>query len=283
VILAAFSFDMLACKHSRCLQALVEGITLMNKDLDRVPEKPAIATDTVANEVESIASLGGQARAAKLSPQTRSEIAATAARARWSSQAKKNTALDAVPQDLILPIANYRGFLNLLGTELPCFVLNDGQRVIGRTSLLEMLNGSKSGGDLEAYLSVQAFQPFINIEEVANRMVAFRTPDADTLGNNAKGLPADLVIDICTGLVQALNENNNPDSPYPKLTVRQISLATKASMFLAACAKVGLDALVDEATGYQYERAEDALQLKLKLYLAEEMRKWKKHFLMSYG
>jgi hypothetical protein len=47
---------------------------------------------------------------------------------------------------------------------------------------------------------------------------------------------------------------------------------------LAACAKVGLDALVDEATGYQYERAEDALQVKLRAYLATEMRQWEKTF-----
>jgi hypothetical protein len=35
---------------------------------------------------------------------------------------------------------------------------------------------------------------------------------------------------------------------------------------------------IDEATGYQYERASDALQIKLRLFLAEEMRKWEKTF-----
>lgn len=38
----------------------------------------------------------------------------------------------------------------------------------------------------------------------------------------------------------------------------------RASFLLAACAKVGLDALIDEATGYQYDRAVDALRVKLK-------------------
>jgi hypothetical protein len=71
---------------------------------------------------------------------------------------------------------------------------------------------------------------------------------------------------------------NREDSPHPRLTDRQVEMATKASMFLAACAKVGLDALVDEATGYQYERAEDALQVKLRAYLEEEMRKWEPTF-----
>ena len=49
-------------------------------------------------------------------------------------------------------------------------------------------------------------------------------------------------------------------------------------MFLASCAKIGLIALIDEATGYQYDRAADALQVKLKAFLVEEMRAWEKTF-----
>jgi hypothetical protein len=49
-------------------------------------------------------------------------------------------------------------------------------------------------------------------------------------------------------------------------------------MFLAACAKVGIIALIDEATGFQFERPLDALQVKLRLFLAEEMRKWEPTF-----
>lgn len=57
-----------------------------------------------------------------------------------------------------------------------------------------------------------------------------------------------------------------------------MQMALKASMFVAACAKVGLEALIDEATGYQIDRADEALQVKLKAYLSEEMRKWEKTF-----
>ena len=49
-------------------------------------------------------------------------------------------------------------------------------------------------------------------------------------------------------------------------------------MALAAFAKTGIEAAIDEATGYQYERAEDALRVKLKLFLEEEMRPWEKTF-----
>ena len=43
-----------------------------------------------------------------------------------------------------------------------------------------------------------------------------------------------------------------PESSHPKLTTRQQQMAVAASLFLSACAKVGLEALIDEATGYQY-------------------------------
>jgi hypothetical protein len=49
-------------------------------------------------------------------------------------------------------------------------------------------------------------------------------------------------------------------------------------MFTSACAKLGLEALIDEATGYQYERAEDALQVKLNAFIADELRAWEKTF-----
>ena len=49
-------------------------------------------------------------------------------------------------------------------------------------------------------------------------------------------------------------------------------------MFSVAVAKTGLIALIDEVTGYQYARAEDALQVKLRAFLADEMRKWERTF-----
>jgi hypothetical protein len=51
----------------------------------------------------------------------------------------------------------------------------------------------------------------------------------------------------------------------------------RPACFSHPAAKVGLVALIDEATGYQYDRT-DALRVKLKAYLAEEMRDWEKTF-----
>jgi P63C domain-containing protein len=55
-------------------------------------------------------------------------------------------------------------------------------------------------------------------------------------------------------------------------------IAAQAAVFLAACADVGLVALIDEVTGYQLVRPDDELQIKLGLYIEEEMRPWEKTF-----
>ena len=178
--------------------------------------------------------------------------------------------------DFSLPEARYKGFLTIVDSTIPCYVLDNGARVIGRTSATEYLSGIKGGGDLEKYLSVNALKPFIDIDKVVEAMISFRLPEVEGLKRQVKGLPADVFIDICRGFVAALETSSSGGSL--KLTPRQTQMAIKASMFLAACAKVGLDALIDEATGYQYERREDALELKLRAYLEDEMRKWEKTF-----
>ncbi len=60
-----------------------------------------------------------------------------------------------------LPEAKYKGFLNLMGFEVPCYVLETGQRVIGRTSATEMLTGIKGGGGLEKYRGFSPETPIL--------------------------------------------------------------------------------------------------------------------------
>lgn len=218
---------------------------------------------------------GGIARAEMLTPERRTEIAKTAAEARWNRLKENDDYVDTKEE---YPVAKYKGYLPILGVDIPCYVLSNGVRVIGRTSTTELLTGIKGGGSLEKYLGVSSLKPFIHLEFVLERMVAFRLPEVEGLEKAVKGLPSDLFIEICQGFVTALEWNNKENSLYPKMTARQIEMAIKASMFLSACAKTGLDALIDEATGYQYIREQGALTFKFKVYLAEEMRKWEKTF-----
>jgi hypothetical protein len=168
------------------------------------------------------------------------------------------------------PIARWSGELVLGEESIPCYVLDDGRRVISRTSATSVLTGIAKGGDLEGYLGIEPLAGYMP-EDLTERFVEFVIPRIANSGRQIRGLTAETFLDICTAYVKAGKEG-------ALKTDRQMSIALQAGMFLGACAKVGLMALIDEATGYQYERAEDALRLKLKLYLEDEMRQWEKTF-----
>ena len=84
-------------------------------------------------------------------------------------------------------------------------------------------------------------------------------------------MSASAFIDICRAYSRAKDTGAiNSES--------QVAIAVRASIILAAYAKTGIEAAIDEVTGYQYERAADALQTKLQLFLEDEMRPWEKTF-----
>ena len=151
-----------------------------------------------------------------------------------------------------------------------CYVLNDGRRVISRTSAVGALakgdDDKKTGGDLQRY--VRPAESFLRVS-LADELVEF---ELDNVKNKTvSGVTAECFLEICRALVRAANAG-------ALKTEAQQELGRRASAFLAACANVGLIALIDEATGYQYTRPEDALQIKLRAYLEKEMRPWEKTF-----
>ena len=59
-------------------------------------------------------------------------------------------------------------------------------------------------------------------------------------------------------------------------------MAAQAKILLQAFAKVGVTALIDEATGFQDIRSPTALQILVQQYIAAEMREWDKQFPDEY-
>jgi hypothetical protein len=173
------------------------------------------------------------------------------------------------PQPPETRVARWAGVLPIGDNELPCYVLDDGRRVISRTGATKALMGVPGrSGDLESYIRVSSLQGYLPEDFTAN-MIEFTLEGVTT--KTVRGITAESFCDLCTAYVRAL-ENGALQSD------RQREIAAHAGIFLAAAAKVGLLALIDEATGYQYDRAEDALRFKLKVFLEDEMRKWEKTF-----
>lgn len=168
----------------------------------------------------------------------------------------------------VIPVAKWPGIIKIGDIEVGCYVLDNGGRVISRTSATDYLTEKKGGGNLESYLKASALQQYLP-ENLPGQMIEFIIPEV--VNKRVMGIEAEVFLEICKAYVKARDDG--------KLnTARQIEIAIKAGMFLSACSKVGLIALIDEATGYQYEREQDALQFKLKLYLEEEMRRWEPTF-----
>jgi hypothetical protein len=166
------------------------------------------------------------------------------------------------------PTAKWPGQLSVGDQEIPVYVLEDGRRVISRTGALNFLTGGKGGGNLESYLEVEVLRPFLP-GDLEDQWVEFDIPQV--VNKSVKGMTASGFIDICRAYSRAR------DTGALK-TESQTGIAIRSSILLAAFAKTGIEAAIDEVTGYQFERPLDAIQTKLKLFLADEMRPWEKTF-----
>lgn len=202
-------------------------------------------------------SKGGKARSQALSPDERKSIASEAARARWSEQLPK-----AVSGGDDTPI-------KIADIEVPCFVLDDDRRVIATNGMLDTLSiargGSMKGGmsRLELFVSGKLIKPFISSDLIAR----VQTPIKFRMGRNiAYGYDSDTLIDIAEAVIQA--------DLAGKLQKQQSGIAHQCRVILSSLTRIGLIALIDEATGHQIKRDKDELQQILSAYLLPEHRPW---------
>lgn len=238
--------------------------------------------------VRVIGKFGGQSALASLVGKGQSTIAywakAGTIPAKWHSkllELASQRGLDLGPGDLVstvsgsstvaaatLPDAKYYGSLMIGDAEISCYVLNDGRRVISRTGATGVISGGKGGGNLESYLDIEPLRGFLP-SDLPGQLISFTI--TGVVNKTVRGIEAETFLEILRAYCRARDEG-------ALKTARQTNIAIKAGAFLAACSKIGLIALIDEATGYQYDRAQDALRFKLKVFLEEEMRKWEKTF-----
>jgi hypothetical protein len=93
-------------------------------------------------------------------------------------------------------------------------------------------------------------------------------------GNIAFGYRADILPLVCRVFLDAEADG--------KLLPSQKHIAKAARILLTGIGTVGIYALVDEATGFQDERAKDALAKILEQFIAKELRRWVKTFPLDY-
>jgi hypothetical protein len=206
---------------------------------------------------------GGLARAEALSPERRQDIAQKAAAVRWSGEIKQAThGSDDHP-------------LNISDVEIPCYVLEDSTRVLALSGMLSGLDMSFGGGTgigadrLRGFLSGKAISPFVSRElaDLIEKPIRFKLPKG---GPPAYGYPATILADICDAVLAARKAG--------VLQRQQDHIAERCEVLVRGFARVGIIALVDEATGFQLDRAKDSLARILQAFIAKELQPWLRTF-----
>jgi P63C domain len=209
---------------------------------------------------------GGKARAEALTPEERSESARQAANARWAQRADEQQQSDPASQ---LPKADYKGLLKIGDLEIPCFVLDDGRRVISGRGMMVAIGMRGRGQGMARIASHRMLESL----ETNDLRLAIENPIKFTSGSPkvGDGFEATVLHDLCEAILRAR------DAGVLK-TEQEMRYGKCADLLIRAFARVGIIALVDEATGYQAERDRDALHKILEAYIAKELLPWTKRF-----
>lgn len=169
--------------------------------------------------------------------------------------------------------AEYTGELLIGDLTIPCHVLEDETRVLSGRGMQNSLGFSRasSGSALTNFVDSKLvdFIPKESMEKIKNP-IAFKRIGSGGSAPHTNGYDATILIDICDAIIQANRKGLLADT--------QQKYAEGAEIIIRSVAKVGIIALVDEATGFQNIREKNALQKILDKFLQDEKRKWSKTF-----
>jgi len=141
----------------------------------------------------------------------------------------------------------------------------------GMISALAMKKGGNSrlgGNRLTNFAAGKRISPYLseNLLEKIRNPIRFKTP----AGNVAFGYEATLLVELCEAILKARQEG--------ALHTQQEHIGRACEALVSGLARVGIIALVDEATGYQSVRTKNALAEILEAFIAKELRPWVKTF-----
>ena len=171
--------------------------------------------------------------------------------------------------------STHEGKIQLGENELNVAVLEDGTRIITQSAVFKAFGRTKRGrakDDIRvlnrpAFVDANNLQPFIH-GDLDKVLVPI---EYNSMNNNlTEGYNAEILPKLCKVYLDAREEK--------KLVKQQLPLARASEILLMGLSDLGIKALVDEATGYQYEREKDELQKILSKYISQELLPWQKTF-----
>lgn len=171
-----------------------------------------------------------------------------------------------------LPKATHQGILKIGDIELPCFVLENGKRVLSGRGITSSIGMKGRGQGVTRITTQKALKPYIsNKLEVAIKNPLKFVGVGSRISNPTSGYEATILQELCEAILIARDND-------ALKTEQEKRYSIYAEVLIRAFAKVGIIALVDEATGYQEDRDREDLHRILEAYVREEFLPWTKRF-----
>ena len=166
----------------------------------------------------------------------------------------------------------YEGELDLAGYAIPCYVLEDGTRVLSTLGMQNALKMNAYEGDRSSVrLTRSLAAKNLQILSHPGKNVAHEKVVTCYKGEKkVNGYEATALADVCDLYLEARK--------HIDLGSKQKAIADQCEILIRGFARVGIIALIDEATGYQYERERFELQKVLNAYISDEILKWQLTF-----
>jgi hypothetical protein len=175
-----------------------------------------------------------------------------------------------------IPSTNFTGEIEINKIKIPCAVLfpesSSPKRIFVQREIVGLLTGNKKGG-FDRYLKPKNLQNYIP-EKFKNYPLSESTIMFKYKGRISQGFEATDLIDLCEMYIRARKDGNLLDS--------QLHLAASAEIIMMAFAKIGVVAVVDEATGFQEVRNKKALARLLEKFIEKEYHKWSRMFPLEF-
>lgn len=178
--------------------------------------------------------------------------------------------------------ATNEGKITLGETVLPVAVLSDGTRVISRNAIFKAFGRTKRGRakddirvlNMPSFIDANNLQSFIgeDLKGVLNQIDFLDKNGKEDTAYNALILPM-----LCKVYLDA-RATKKEGTNKSILTKAQEPLARASEILLIGLSNIGIISLIDEATGYQYERERFELQKILSAYISDEILKWQLTF-----
>lgn len=169
----------------------------------------------------------------------------------------------------------HTGYIEIGNMKMYAIVTKTGKRLITASDVFSAIGKSRRGDvrveGLPAFIGAKNLLPFIDTElRESLQPILYKSKN----GRITEAYDATIIPRVADLYVEAHGVGS--------LTKGQEQVYERSLILIRALAKVGIIALVDEVTGYQYDRDSQNLQKLLSAYISKDLMKWQARFPVEY-